>query len=108
MWSRRAAWESITTRRRRLAGPFLAPAADAPSPAGLACAFAAPSASAFPDAFLVAGADLVLVAAPPADAPSPEPFRAASASDSSALDWAAFASTPAALSAARTSLLVRP
>ena len=35
-------------------------------------------------------------------------LSAARASDSSTLDWAAFASMPAALSAARSSLLVRP
>src|SRR5262245_5659859 len=127
MWSRRAAWESMTTRRRLRAGPFLAGVL-APSPAEASAGFLAgdfvPAASAFgwaacfgaafgfppspdfPSVFAAAffGASLVFVAAPP----SPEFFSAASASDSSTLDWAAFASMPAALSAARRSLLVRP
>src|SRR4051812_9558976 len=120
MWSRRAACESITTRRRRLGVPFLAGAADAPSPLdspvdfvagdfvpsafGAAFAFALAAGA----AFFEAGFVFVAVALDFAEAPSPELFRAARASDSSTLDWAAFASTPAALSAARRSLLVRP
>src|SRR5689334_25057549 len=98
----------MTTRRRRFAGPLRAgapapsPAAEAEAPSpdeGFGAAFGLGSA-----AFGLAGACLVFVAV----APSPEPFRAARASDSSTLDCAALASTPAALSAARTSLLVRP
>src|SRR6266480_4694903 len=116
MWSRRAACESITTRRRRLGAPFLAEAADAPSPVDPSAGFVAGDfvLAAFALA-LVAGAALfaagfvlVAVALDVAEEPSPEFFRAARASDSSTLDWAAFASTPAALSAARRSLLVRP
>src|SRR5262249_39085389 len=99
MWSRRAAWESITTRRRRLVPP-LAPspelgtaalAAGFASPLGLASAFAwgAGFAAAFGAAFLGAasflafGFVLVAVADPP---PSPDDFSAARASDSSTLD----------------------
>jgi hypothetical protein len=82
-----------------LAGPFLAgaAAADAPS-AGLE----APSvlgAAPFAGAFAFAGAFVfgaALVAVAVAVPPSPEPFSAARASDSSTLDWAALASTPAA------------
>jgi hypothetical protein len=58
-------------------------------------------------------AGLVLVAVDPAaELPAvedpPADFRAARASDSSTLDCAAFASTPAAFRAASSSLLVRP
>src|SRR3954470_8534143 len=109
MWSRRAACESITTRRRRFGVPLLAapsPALDPSAPFGaegfVPAALGASSACA--GAFSAAG----LVAVAVAEAPSPEPFSAASASDSSTLDGAALASTPAALSLARSSLLVRP
>ena len=117
MCSRRAACESITTRRR-----FFPPALVSPEAGfvwtGFACACASPSllgaAAGVPSLFepalaagfgmsLVAVFGFSLVAVPP-----PEPLRAASASDSSTLDWAAFASIPAEFSAARTSLLVRP
>jgi hypothetical protein len=108
MWSRRAACESITTRRRFRAAPLRAGAAEPPSPASFAggdFACWAPAPSVGPSAVFVAddfvlaccfgagafagaalGAGFVLVAAPPPEAPSPEPFRAASASDSSTLD----------------------
>ncbi len=67
---------------------------------GLACDFAAGLGLAF--AF---GFSLVAVAAAE---PEPAAFSAARASDSSTFDWAAFASTPAALRAASSSLLVVP
>ena len=96
IWSRRAACESMTTRRFLL---------DAPAPAffsaGLAFGFAV--SAAFSAGF---GLALVAVAAAP---PLPlGPVSACSASFSSTLDAAALASIPAALRAASSSLLVTP
>ncbi len=124
MWSRRAAWESITTRRR-----FLPPALGPPSdfccgtgrtassclaPSDLAAGLGFDSAFGLPSALALAGAlvfaaafGFSLVAVAVAE-PDPAALSAARASDSSTFDCAAFASTPAALSAASSSLLVVP
>ena len=111
MWSRRAACESMTTRRRFLPGPFrrggrrrrpVRRAWKQHRSWGLAPLRAARFA--FAGAFAFGGGLRGRSRWP--RPPSPEPFSAARASDSSTLDWAALASTPAAFSAASSSLLV--
>src|SRR2546423_14962319 len=104
MWSRRAACESITTRRRFFAGPFLAAAA-APSPAvdpsaGFVADDFVPAAfafvfSAFAGDCLAAGFGLVGVAG--GVAPAPEPLPGARGSGSPPPPFGALASAPAAL-----------
>ncbi len=124
IWSRRDAWESITTRRFFVPPPppaafgragFAAGFGFAPfcsaafslagALAGAAC-FGAASClgfSAFAAGFLAGFASFSGAAPSP-----PAEDRALSASASSTLEAAAFASMPAAFSAASTSLLVSP
>ena len=113
IWSRRDACESITTRRRFFCPP-------APSPAGLRRAHRLRLAVGgglrrrLPSAAPRRAAPRASASRPPrlaAVGRAPPPLAAASAfraSASSTLEAATFASMPAAFSAARTSLLVRP
>jgi hypothetical protein len=101
MRSRREAWESITTRRI-LRPPELG--LSPPACADVGCFAAFGFAAVFGGAAAAAGLDF----ASAFRAPSPPSTRALAATSSSTLDAAAFTSTPAALSAAITSLLVRP
>ena len=113
MCSRRDACESITTRLR-LRPPAAPPAGAAPAPRRASAPDCAPFEGAesepsggvafLPSAFGAGAAGFASAAAPSA----PVACRALSASASSTLDAATFASIPAALRAASTSLLLSP